>query len=428
MPLFDKAFYFPLFFILGVGAAGFGIRIWLSLIFAAIVGYFIFSFRPKRVLVFVLICFAGYFYHDLYVVLRSHSVPLGEERVYVGLVVDQPEFGLKTTLLDIALQKPNEGMLRVYSSSTENIQYGDIISFQGVVEEQTAETYTVAFPQSITVLERQRGNPVKSILFSIKTKIIDNLQAVLAPEKSALMAGILLGERAEFTPELKEAMRLSGTTHIVALSGYNIAILVTTLSLALAYICDRRKAFWLSLMVIPLFVVMTGAEASVVRAGIMGLVTLLAVQQERIYSPRNAITLTALAMLIYDPRLLSRDVGFQLSFAALLGMVYFYPWMMQKLKWRSGGFLNWRTNALQTLSAQIAVLPILLPTFGFVAPTALFANILILEFVPLTMLAGFFTALSGFLSYYLSIFIGWGTNLLLSYEIFIIQLFALNWA
>ena len=159
----------------------------------------------------------------------------------------------------------------------------------------------------------------------------------------------------------------------------------------------------------------------------MGVIMMLAVHQERIYSFRNAITLTAAAMLILDPTLLSGDAGFQLSFAALLGIVYVYPWLRNKLKWKEGGFLNWKTNALQTFSAQLAVLPIVLAVFGFVSPAAPISNILILEFIPLTMLAGFLTALTGFFSYHLSAFIGWGANLLLSYEILVIRFFAFDW-
>jgi len=428
MTLFDRAFYLTLFFILGIGAAGFGIAIWPSLIIVAAIGFFLFSFRLKQILLFILVCSVGYFYHDLYVVLHTSEVPLGEEHTYTGLVVGEPEYGIKSTAFDLELEKPDGDPLRVYLSPTNAIHYGDIISFQGIAEESSnGKVYMVSFPENVLILEKKKGNPIKETLFGIKEKLVDNLKAVLPSEKAALMSGILLGERAEFTPALEEAMRLSGTTHIVALSGYNIAILVATLSSGLAYVCSRRKAFWLSLAAIPAFVIMTGAEASVVRAGIMGFIMLLAVQQERVYSLRNAITLTAAAMLVYNPRLLSEDVGFQLSFAALLGIVYVYPWLTKRLRWKNGGFLNWKTSALQTLSAQLSVLPIILSTFGFVSPTAPITNILILEFIPLTMLAGLLTALTGFFSYYLSAFIGWGANLLLSYEIFIIRFFALDW-
>ena len=107
------------------------------------------------------------------------------------------------------------------------------------------------------------------------------------------MAGITLGERAEFSKEFKEAMSKSGTTHLVALSGYNITILVLAVAYVLNFFASRRLVFWLTLLIIIGFVAMTGAEASVVRAAIMGGIVLLAKRANRLYSFRNAIVIAA---------------------------------------------------------------------------------------------------------------------------------------
>jgi len=214
----------------------------------------------------------------------------------------------------------------------------------------------------------------------------------------------------------------------VALSGYNIAILAAVLIATFSYLWSRRTAFYLSLAVIPAFVIMTGAEPSVVRAGIMGLILLLAEHQGRMYSFRNAITLTALVMLLIDPLLIREDVGFQLSFAALLGIVYLYPWLSEKLNVQGDGFLAWKKNALQTASAQIAVFPIIIVTFGFFSPSALISNVLILEFIPIAMLLSFATAILGFASFHLSLVVGWVTSVFLGYEIFIIEFFSSYWS
>src|SRR3989344_7151902 len=181
------------------------------------------------------------------------------------------------------------------------------------------------------------GNSLRAALIKLKSALIDKLEAVLPAEHAALASGLLLGERAEFTDEFEEAMRRSGTTHIVALSGYNIAILVLVISGIFSYIWNRRVAFYLSLLIIPGFVVMTGAAPSVVRAGIMGLILLFAENQSRPYSSRNAITLTALVMIFFNPRVGVDDVGFQLSFAALLGIIYLYPFLEKKFKVQSEG-------------------------------------------------------------------------------------------
>jgi len=174
---------------------------------------------------------------------------------------------------------------------------------------------------------------------------------------------------------------------------------------------------------------MTGAEASVIRAGIMGIIVLLAQKQSRLYSFRNAVAITAFLMLLFNPKLLIFDLGFQLSFAALMGIVYLFPYFERRLGWRDkeGSIFELKKNGLQTFSAQLAVSPILLIKFGYLSATALLANILILTFIPLTMFFGFITAFLGFVSYELSLVMGLFTNFILSYEILVIKFFALSW-
>ena len=108
-------------------------------------------------------------------------------------------------------------------------------------------------------------------------------------------------------------MSQSGTTHLVALSGYNITVIAIAVSTLLSYFLRRRIVFWLSILTIIAFVLMTGAEASVVRAAIMGGIILLAKQIGRIHSMRNAIVFAALLMVLFNPKILRFDIGFQLS-------------------------------------------------------------------------------------------------------------------
>ena len=109
------------------------------------------------------------------------------------------------------------------------------------------------------------------------------------------------------------------------------------------------------------------------------------------------------------------DLGFQLSFAALLGIVYLRPAIGNLLRAgarsgdfaANGGLLNWRENALTTVSAQLAVLPILMVNFGTFSPLSFPANVLILGIMPVTMALGFAAAAAGFVSYHLALFFGW---------------------
>ncbi|MBI5731940.1 MAG: ComEC/Rec2 family competence protein, partial [Candidatus Magasanikbacteria bacterium] len=129
-------------------------------------------------------------------------------------------------------------------------------------------------------------------------------------------------------------------------------------------------------------------------------------------------------MAIFNPLILRFDIGFQLSFLALLGIAYLGPAIRKFFRLQEGeGFLGWRENFLATTSAQLAVAPFLIINFSQFSPLSLLANVLILEAIPPTMFLGFLIGFLGLLSYYFSLIIGWLVGLFLAYELFIINLF-----
>ncbi len=283
----------------------------------------------------------------------------------------------------------------------------------------------VSFPV-IELVSTGNGSPIKSFLFGIRDSVKDNFKKVLPFDQAAFLAGLTLGDTSEFSDEFEEKLRLTGTSHLVALSGYNISIIVKTITVALGgWWFMKRFRFPVSILVILGFVVMTGAEASVVRAAIMAALVMLADQVRRPYYFRNATATAALVMAIANPNLLAFDVGFQLSFAALLGIVYLAPRLKRWLGiGDEPGLMGWREHFLNTSAAQLAVLPILLVHFGYFSPIGILANVLILGFMPVTMAFGFALAIVAPLSYGLAWLIALPTAALLSYEIWIIDLCA----
>ena len=128
-------------------------------------------------------------------------------------------------------------------------------------------------------------------------------------EEAAFLSGLTLGERSDFSPEFKEALQTSGTTHLVALSGYNVSIVIVATMALLTSFLKRRIAFIVAFIFLVAFVLMTGAEASVVRAAIMGALVVIATESGRIFNPRNAITLAGLLMVLINPKVLVFDAG-----------------------------------------------------------------------------------------------------------------------
>ncbi|MBI2003478.1 MAG: ComEC/Rec2 family competence protein [Parcubacteria group bacterium] len=185
----------------------------------------------------------------------------------------------------------------------------------------------------------------------------------------------------------------------------------------------RQKAFWVTVLAIAAFTVLTGASASVIRAALMGILVLLAYREGRFYSMTNSIVLAGTVMIALNPKVLRFDAGFQLSFLATLGLVRLAPFFKEKLE-KLPEFFNFKENFVATLSAQLAVLPVILYNFGNFSLVSLPANVLILPIIPVTMLFGFLAGISGLVWLPLGNLVGLAAWLLAEYEILIVRLFS----
>ncbi len=444
MRLHEIAFYAITFFLIGVFIASFNLSFIIIVLFAFLTAiiFLIFSFNfahDKRFFILSLLSLfiiAGAFYYNLYNVkqIQNIYIPFDKKTTFSGIVIDYPQRG-NAQKLTINIQPPYSGKILVIAKPYPSYNYGDLIQFEGAIKQPKPKNYAdylakdnifgiINFPKTEFIAKNQ-ASYLKSQLFKLRENIIANFQKTLPPEKAAFLSGITLGERAEFSKELKDKMSASGTTHLVALSGQNITIIVFAISSFFGFFSRRKSVFWLTLLIIVFFVLMTGAEASVVRAAIMGGIIMLAKQIDRIHSMRNVIAVAALIMVIYNPLVLRFDLGFQLSFAALIGIIYLSPIIKKLFKMKErGGFLGWRENLLTTTSAQIAVLPLILINFGNFSPLSLPANILILEAIPLTMIFGFLLGAIGFISLPIATIFSWFVNLFLIYELNVIDIFS----
>lgn len=162
---------------------------------------------------------------------------------------------------------------------------------------------------------------------------------------------------------------------------------------------------------------MTGAEASLVRAAIMNGIVLVGSQYERAGSMRNAIIAAAFVMALFNPLVPAFDLGFQLSFAAILGMAYLQPTIEK--------YSPWKNKTLITgIAAQAGVMPVLALAVGRVNLLSIIPNMLVAATIPATVGLGFATGALGFVSTALSFAPAWLANILLSYEMGVIRIFA----
>lgn len=256
---------------------------------------------------------------------------------------------------------------------------------------------------------------------NFRKQIIEKTYAVFDKEEADLASGLVLGYRANFSSSFEEAMQATGTTHIVAISGYNVAIVVViifTLCLRFGLIW----AFFTTVISIIGFVVLTGGEPSVVRASIMALLILGAKVLGRRVLSGYILLLSASVILLTNPFLLKYNPGFILSFAGVFGLVYLAP-IVQEIKIFQKLPSVLKETIVATLSAQIAVFPFLMDYFGKISLISLGSNILILPIVPLAMFLSSLAIVAEKIAVINLIFAS-GAKLVLDWIIWVIEKFA----
>ncbi|MBI4561500.1 MAG: DNA internalization-related competence protein ComEC/Rec2, partial [Candidatus Rokubacteria bacterium] len=217
----------------------------------------------------------------------------------------------------------------------------------------------------------------------VKRWALATIRRNLPPTAGALLAGLLLGERTELPRHVDEAFRRAGVYHILAVSGFNVALIASTVFLGLMLLgMPRRLVAFVASVVVLGFALVVGGEPSVLRATVMGLLLLMALLIEREVNLINSLALAALGILLWRPGDLW-EPGFQLSFAATFGILWLTPAAMAFLQ--SHGWPKWLAAAAAvSVSAQLAVTPIMLRHFNQLSLIGIAANLVV---VPLAGLA-----------------------------------------
>lgn len=286
---------------------------------------------------------------------------------------------------------------------------------------------TLLFPKSIGIIHSvctrlwQGADCIRYELNEMLARTAESFEAsmhrVLPEPASSLAIGILTGSRSSLSQDIKDDFKRTGLSHIVAVSGYNISVIVLAVSTLLGYVAlSRTVSFWISVVLLILFTVLTGATASVVRAAFMGVLVIVAQKESRLYSARTAIAFAGAAMLFQNPFLLRYDVGFLLSFLATGGLLILFPLLEERTHtWPK--LMGLKDIILQSLSAQLFVLPVLIIALGSISLIFLLANAAVLIVIPPTMLFAFLGGVVGLVGTALGRVVAFPAYALLRYEL-----------
>lgn len=241
------------------------------------------------------------------------------------------------------------------------------------------------------------GNIMFGTLLWLKQHFEARLNRLFPEPHASLAAGLLTGSRRGIPEHLSESFMRSGLTHIVAISGFNITIVITIVLGALFWLPLRWRLLPAALSIIA-FTVFVGASASVVRAAIMGILGLFAITTSRRSDVRLAILWTAFFMLLWNPKHLWYDGSFQLSFAAVIGLAELSP-LIKPFLTRLPNVLGVREALEATMAAQLSAVPIGCLLFGNLSLISPLANILVAPAIPLAMLLTFLAAMASYIAF-----------------------------
>lgn len=364
----------------------------------------------------------------------------------IGIILGEPDVRNSYQKLKI---KVNDSTILVTTSKYPKYQYLDQIKLTGKLEtplENDDFSYknyllkdgiysVMSFPK-IEKLDRKNRDRVSifswfysGILWS-KQKIRESIQHNFSPPQSSILEGTILGDNGAMTNDLKNKLNITGLRHVIAVSGTHVVILSSIImSLLLAVGFWRSQAFYIAIVFISVYIVLTGLSASGIRAGIMGGLFLLAQKLGRQTMGARIIAIACAVMLFINPLLLFYDVGFQLSFLAVMGLVYLEPFIKRFIKiFTKQKAENFVSIISTTFAAQIFTLPVMIYNFGNVSFVAPITNLLILPVVYWLMVFGFLSSLAGVFSNMLGSILSLPCWFLLTYFVKIIDFFSKPWA
>ena len=260
----------------------------------------------------------------------------------------------------------------------------------------------------------------------LKQNLRNFISQNFSPPHSLILAALTLGDDRQISYEWKQKLNVTGLRHITAISGSHIILLAGILTwffIVLGFY--RGQTFYPVLIFLVFFVFFTGLQPSAIRAGIMGSIFLFAQKLGRQKASLRTLVLAAALMLVFDPLLLWRNIGFQLSFLAVLGMIYLLPFfenLFERIFFlRPFGFSY---LLAVTFSAQIFTLPITIYNFGYVSLAAPITNILIGPIIPFLLTIAFLFLFFGSICQPLGWLISLPVYLMLDYWVLIADFFS----
>ncbi len=343
----------------------------------------------------------------------QRALPIND---WQGKIVQEPD--VRRDRVTYVIEKEDTSQqIWVYMDPYPRYAYGDIVlvpcrvqvpmptdSFQFDVYARRNGIHGVCTVTSLTVIGREKN--IRWYLFSIKSIIAQAIMKRWHEPYASLVAGLLYGYRGGLGP-VESAFITTGTIHIIAISGYNITLIIQALFWISNWLRISKKiAIGCITLAVGIFTLVVGGSASVVRASLMGMLGVYALQLGRRQAAGRMLLYAITAMCIANPYTLLHDAGFALSVLATIGLLYGTPIVMRYIQGIPNIFGIQEIMAT-TCAATIMTAPYILYIFERVSLLSILTNVLILWSVPLIMMCSVIAIMSlpgiSILSYAISV-------------------------
>lgn len=308
------------------------------------------------------------------------------------------------------------GRISVSGYGEAAIYRGDVIEVTGLLRPTRGSRQARVSFSSFSVTIRNQ-----TFVEHIRRQFVAGVGNALPEPSSSFGLGLLIGYRTSLPEITQEQLKITGLTHIIAVSGYNLTIIVQAVRRGLA---NRSKYQQVVICVglILLFLLITDFSASIVRASIVSILSLLAWYYGRQFKPLLLLVLAAALTAFWSPLYIWSDIGWYLSFLAFFGILVVAPLVSTFIRQKNGNTSLVGQLVVETTAAQLMVAPLILMIFSRISLIALVSNLIIAPLVPFAMLMTMVAGVFGVMFPVLAGFIGWPARMLLRYMLDMVQL------
>lgn len=271
------------------------------------------------------------------------------------------------------------------------------------------------------IIWHSKKNIVIEKINNIRKNLIEKIKILYTNEEALFLSWILLWARENIPKDLSDNFNNSGLTHIIAVSGFNITIIVIFIWLMVKYLPWYLKVILMTLSII-LFTILVWYSAPVIRAAIMWIIGYLVINSWRKWDILSILILTLIIMVSFSPLSINFDVSLHLSFLAVLWIIYSQKFF-EKLFNFIPNIFEIRNAISLTFAAMTFTLPIMVFNFWQLSIIAPISNILVMWTIPLAMLFWFLSIIIYDLSYIFSVIIWYFAWILLKWDIFVVNTF-----